>query len=161
MIGFLSRKVKILWKIFQIESTTFQICAHSKHSHSKKSIIILAFCSLSRTFATNKRVLTMANRRKCGFNSYQLKAVFTSIKARFQVNWSLHLICDASVENLYEETATTSSCLTRCSKTKSPHFNTWCGDWVYSRTPCSSQLSDGIRIFRIAVDNCTSPLSSI
>jgi len=95
MIGFLSRKVKILWKIFQIESTTFQICAHSKHSHSKKSIIILAFCSLSRTFATNKRVLTMANRRKCGFNSYQLKAVFTSIKARFQVNWRLHLICDA------------------------------------------------------------------
>jgi hypothetical protein len=42
-VAFLSRKVKILWKIFQIESTTFQICAHSKHSHSKKPIIILAF----------------------------------------------------------------------------------------------------------------------
>jgi hypothetical protein len=58
-VAFLSRKVKVLWKIFQIESITFQICAHSKHSHSKKSIIILAFCSLSRTFATDKRVLTM------------------------------------------------------------------------------------------------------
>ena len=36
-----------------------------------------------------------------------LEPFFMPIKARFQVNWSLHLICDASVENLYEETATT------------------------------------------------------
>ena len=31
MIGFLSRKALFLWIIFQIESTIFQICAHSKH----------------------------------------------------------------------------------------------------------------------------------
>lgn len=30
-VVFLSRKVKILWKIFQIDCTIFQICAHSKH----------------------------------------------------------------------------------------------------------------------------------
>jgi len=68
MIGFLSKKVKILWKIFQIDSTIFQICAHSKHSHSKKSIIILAFCSLIRTFATYIESINDAesaqNRRK-------------------------------------------------------------------------------------------------
>ena len=74
-------------------------------------------------------------------------------------------------------TTTTSSCLIRCStspnrkevesprnrklhstspysEAQSPHFNTWCGDWVYSKTPCSSQLSDGFKIFLIAVDNC-------
>ena len=86
------------------------------------------------------------------FNS--LEPFFMPIKARFHVNWRLHLICDASVENLYEETTTTSSCLTRCSKTKSPHFYTWCGDWVYSKSLCSSQLSDGFKIFRIVADNC-------
>ena len=58
MIGFLSRKVKILWKIFQIDSTNFQICAHSKHSHPKKSIIIWLFARLFVPFATDKRVLT-------------------------------------------------------------------------------------------------------
>jgi hypothetical protein len=62
--------VKILWKIFQIDSTIFQIGAHSKHSHPKKSIIILAFCSLIHTFATDKRVLTMPNRRKIGANAF-------------------------------------------------------------------------------------------
>ena len=74
MIGFLSRKMKILWEIFQIDCTIFQICAHSKHSHSKKSIIFLAFCSLIRTFATDKRVLTMPNRRKIDANAHLMIA---------------------------------------------------------------------------------------
>jgi hypothetical protein len=69
-VVFLSRKVKILWKIFQIDSAIFQICAHLKHSHPKKSIINLAFCSLIRTFATGKRVLTMPNRRKISANAF-------------------------------------------------------------------------------------------
>ena len=61
--------MKILWKIFQIDSTIFQICAHSKHSHPKKPIIILAFCSLIRTFATDKRVLTS----RIGVKSAQMR----------------------------------------------------------------------------------------
>ena len=32
---------------------------------------------------------------------------------------------------------------------------------LYSKTPCSSQLSDGFKIFLIAVDNCNSNLFSL
>jgi len=54
---------------------------------------------------TGSRKIKRLQREKLAFNS--LEPFFMPIKARFQVNWSLHLICDASVENLYEETATT------------------------------------------------------
>jgi len=57
------------------------------------------------TIPTGSRKIKRFQREKLAFNS--LEPFFMPIKARFHVNWSLHLICDASVENLYEETATT------------------------------------------------------